>query len=261
MRFPARLTLALARARLAHPWRRSRIAERFQFLDAREILHSASTHPVSHERLEGILAAGKPFVWIAGSEPLDYAGIAHLVRAVARPGRFVFLETSGVRLRRRIHEFPPLARIIFVVRLEARFEKSADSRDHSPSAFAIEGIRAAQLSGFWTVAHSRVSEVTEVAALPELATHPELEVDGWLISAANSSAIAQQKAAEVRRRIPHAQWRRFSEIVEHMLLNPPAQAPLRSIEPCESAAQIDSLVQEPLPLAAQTEAAHEGRPS
>src|SRR5215475_11774572 len=92
MRFPARLTLALAQARLARPASRSQVVEHFQYLDAEEILNSAAAHPVSLEKLDSALAARKPFVWVSGTEPLEHPGVAHLVRALARPGRFVFLE-------------------------------------------------------------------------------------------------------------------------------------------------------------------------
>jgi hypothetical protein len=143
----------------------------------------------------------------------------------------------------------------------ARVEKSADTRDPSTSVLAIEGLRAAHLSGFWTVAYSLVSELTDLGAFPEFAAAGELEVDGWLISAANSSAIALERAAEARRAIPHPRWRRFSEVVEHVVLRPSAIAPLRSIEPPPSPSEIEALVQQPLPLSAQTKAAPEGTPS
>ena len=260
MRFPAQLTLALMRERIARAWSGSRIAERFQFVDAGEILHPDSAHPVSREKFESILAEGKPFVWIGGGEPLDHAGIAHLVRAVAERGRFVFLETSGVALRRRIHEFPPVSQVIFAVRLEgAGLERCSDTRNASACTLALEGIRAAQLSGFWTAIHSRLSETAEPSEFEQFASQLRaLDIDGWLVTAAHSKEAALRKAAETRGRIPHAQWRRLSEIVEQVLLTQKAieraaQAPLP-----ETATAASEMPGASLALAAQAEASREG---
>src|SRR5713101_3140205 len=91
----------------------------FQFVDAAEILHPDSSHPVSHEKIRDIIGSRSPVVWIRGSEPLYHPGIAHLVRAITQNGHFVFLETDGALLRRRIHEFQPVSRLFLTVRLES----------------------------------------------------------------------------------------------------------------------------------------------
>src|SRR5579885_3457474 len=103
MRFPVRLSLALAGARLARAWSPLHGAGRIQFVDAAEILDAGATRPVSHRKLEEILGAGKPLIWIGGREPLDHPGAGHLARALAQSARFVFVETSGCALRSRIH--------------------------------------------------------------------------------------------------------------------------------------------------------------
>jgi hypothetical protein len=155
LRFPLRLTTDLAKARFS---KRSRPAlNRMQFVDAAELLHHDSNHPVSHEKIRELVSSGSPVVWIGGSEPLNHPGTGHLVRAIAGSGHFVFLETDGTLLRRRIHEFQPVPRLFLMVRLEPEAQLLA-SKSLRPSLaeLALEGIRAAQLSGFLVCVHARI---------------------------------------------------------------------------------------------------------
>jgi hypothetical protein len=162
--------------------------------------------------MQGMIASQAPVVWIGGSEPLNHPGISHFVLASALSGHFVFLETNGVLMRRRIHEFQPLPRVFLTVRLGARQTPAFE--------LAVEGIRAARLSGFFTLVHSLVSEDADQTDLMELAAFlSELQVDGWLITADAVSTEAVRKAAEARSLIPSLSWRSFSERVERMLLS------------------------------------------
>jgi radical SAM family protein len=142
-RFPLRLQVALAKARLLHGHKPVR------YLPSEEILHPQSQQPVSHEAVRDLIRHHHSIVWIGGSEPLAHPGIGHLVRLIAQRGQFTFLETNAIVLRQRIHEFQPLPRFYFVVRFLGT-QAEHDRRAGRPGAFraAIEGIRAAQLSGF-----------------------------------------------------------------------------------------------------------------
>jgi hypothetical protein len=214
MRFPALLFAKLEKARVARIFRLApaRQGGMLAFVDPAEVLHLGSAHPVSHEKIRDIIATAAPAIWIGGSEPLDHPGIAHLVRALAPSGHAIFLETNGVLLRRRVHEFQPLPRVFVVVRLDARRKSEFD--------FAVEGLRAAGLSGFYTAIHSVVDEGSDVGELERLRDFLlEKDVDGWLItgaSAANPAVAA--RTAEARALIPSAAWRRFSVLVERELL-------------------------------------------
>jgi hypothetical protein len=212
MRFPLRLTAQLAKTRIARIWRTLPSNPLMKFVDSADVLHLGSAHPVSHEKLNDMTASLSPVVWIGGSEPLNHPGISHFVLANALSGHFVFLETNGVLLRRRIHEFQPLPRVFLTVRLGARRTPAFELGE--------EGIRAARLSGFFTVVHSLVNEDTDQAELKELSAFlTELQLDGWLITAATVSKDAVRKAAEFRSLIPSPSWRSFSERVERMLLS------------------------------------------
>jgi hypothetical protein len=240
MRFPLRLTADLAMARIAQKLRLGQGARFIQFVDAAEILHPDSSHPVSHEKIRDIIGGRSPVVWIGGSEPLDHPGIAHLVRAVTQNGHFVFLETDGTLLRRRIHEFQPVSRLFLTVRLEpVHLETGAPRRSSSglrpvASELSFEGIRAAKLSGFSICVYMRIAPETEMSDAAELflLAH-SLDVDGCVISPArgeSDSALPpaqtlSQKTAEARKRIGSFWWESFSRLVEPMLLGEPRSVP------------------------------------
>ena len=181
------------------------------YVDAADVLHRGSEHPVSHEKIRDIIASPAPVIWIGGSEPLDHPGIAHLVRAIAPSGHFIFLETNGVLLRRRIHEFQPLPRVFLVLRLDARRKGEFD--------LAVEGLRAARLSGFFTAVLSQVEEGTEIGEIERLRAFVlEKDVDGWLIAGSSVNQTVAARADEARAKIPSFVWRRLSVRFERELL-------------------------------------------
>jgi hypothetical protein len=210
MRLPARLTTKLARVRIAQIFSSAPESSLLYCVDPGAILHPGADAPVSREKMQELITNRAPVVWVGGSEPLRHPGVGHFVRAVARGGHFVFLETDGTLLRRRIHEFPPLPQLFLTVRLRS-FEESG-------SAFAVEGLRAARLSGFFTVIHSPVHEEADLAQLSLLrAFLLKNDVDGWLITAGSSDQAIGRKTAEARILIPGNFWRQFSEDVEGAL--------------------------------------------
>ena len=221
MRFPALLSAKLAKARIAGILRGARSTPLVDFVDAAEVLHAGSAHPISHERIRSLLASPAPILWIGGSEPLEHPGIAHLVRAIVQGGRFVFLETCGTLLRRRIHEFQPVPQLFLTIRSDGP-PPSAGPNLRNPGAFesALEGLRAARLSGFFTAIHSLVREDSDVSRLQALSgILSAAEVDGWMITVATTGDSASRKAREARNLIPNTQWRWLSGNVERELLS------------------------------------------
>ena len=220
MRLPALLLVKSEKVRLARIFHRAQHRRLLAFADPAELLHPGSAHPVSHEKIRDVIASSSPVIWIGGSEPLDHPGIAHFVRAVTPSGQHVFLETKGILLRRRIHEFQPLPRFFLTVALD-----SLQSPEFAPAA---EGLCAARLSGFFTAVHSRVGKHSDFGDLDRFrAFLVETGVDGWLITAESADFASTAKAAEARRQIPSVSWRRFSKQVERELL---AQAKGRESE-------------------------------
>jgi molybdenum cofactor biosynthesis enzyme MoaA len=224
LRFPLRLTADLTLARLARWARPAPSLSPVQYVDAAELLHHDSNHPVSHEKIREIISSHSPVVWIGGSEPLHHPGVAHLVRAITGSGHFVFLETDGTMLRRRIHEFQPASQLFLAVRLEpgAQLRMSKSPRA-TAWELAAEGIRAARLSGFLICVHARVHAQTELAAMAVLIQFARsLEVDGMVVTSADTvsdcatpDAVAlHQKTAEARKLIGSKWWEFFSRLVE-----------------------------------------------
>jgi molybdenum cofactor biosynthesis enzyme MoaA len=151
-------------------------------------------------------------IWIGGREPLLHSGIGHFVQALTQSGHCVFFETDGTALRRRIHEFQPQPELFLTVRL--------DSMRVPDSDLALEGLRAALLSGFFTVIHSAVHENSDPAQLTPLCSFiREKDVDGWLMTAASQDEAAIRKAAEARQLMRSSFWRQLSEHVEEVLLS------------------------------------------
>src|SRR5437870_11428931 len=197
MRFPLRLTADLTRTRVARKLRPAQ-AGVIQFVDAAEILHHDSSHPVSHEKIREINSGRCSVVWIGGSEPLRHPGIAHLVRSITQTGHFVFLETDGTLLRRRIHEFQPVPHLFLTVRLEPGVQR--DVSEHlGPGAFelAAEGMRAARHSGFLFCVHARIHAETELGAMAGLIQYSlSADVDGIVVTAANGASNSADVGAE-----------------------------------------------------------------
>jgi len=220
VRLPARLASKLVKARVAQIFNSAPPGTLLHCVNPAEVLHPGSAAPVSREKMHALMRNPAPVIWIGGSEPLLHAGIGHFVRAIAQSGHYVFLETDGMALRRRIHEFQPLRELFLAVRL--------DSSGSLESALALEGLRAARLSGFFIVVHSAVrenSDPTQVAAIRSFVS--EKDVDGWLITAASSSEVAARKTTEARRLIRSSFWRQFSVHVEKVLLS---QSPSRELQ-------------------------------
>ena len=216
VRLPARLTLKLAKARIAQIFNCAPSGPLLHCVHPAEVLHPGSVAPVSCEKMRALMENPAPVTWIGGDEPLLHAGIGHFVRAIAQSGHCVFLETDGIAFRRRVHEFQPQPELFLTVRL--------DSLQGSGSSLAIEGVRVARLSGFFTVIHTRVHEdldSTQLTALRSLIA--ERDADGWLITAASANKVVVCKAAEARGLIRSSFWRKFSELMEASLLS---QAPV-----------------------------------
>ena len=211
MRLPARLTAKLAKVRIGEIFKSAPENSLLHCVDPAEVLHPGSDAPISREKMQKLTGSSAPVIWIGGSEPLLHAGISHFVRAIARSGHFVFLETDGALLRRRIHEFQPVPQLFLTVRL--------NSVQASQSTLAVEGLRAARLSGFFTVIHSVAREDLDLSELPALrAFFLEKDLEGWLVTSGSASEAVARKTAEVRSLIPSSFWRQFSEHVEEALL-------------------------------------------
>jgi sulfatase maturation enzyme AslB (radical SAM superfamily) len=234
LRFPLRLTANLARARIAQTFRSEAASPIFVIHPVENACNSSpestaravDTKPGT-ELLATVRKSSAPVVWIGGAEPLLHPEMGQLTRCIAGVGRHVFLDSDATLLRRRIHEFRPVSRLFLTVQLDGT-EESHDLRAGRPGTFrtAVEGIRAARLSGFLICLHARVDAQTDMADIAKLIQFGcTLEVDGFLISPATAisqlanvdSEALHAKTAAARKLIGHIWWESFSRIVEAAL--------------------------------------------
>jgi len=157
-----------------------------------------------------------PIIWIAGSEPLDSPEVARFANALAASGRSVFLETSGMSLKRRLHEFQPSSRFHVAVRFDG-LEPPEGWRNPRDGAFCagLEAIRMARLAGFFTCALLVFNHGTAAGELEQLhADISKLDVDGFLITCAAPDPALERNVTELRRRLLTRRWALLSSLLD-----------------------------------------------
>jgi hypothetical protein len=157
-----------------------------------------------------------PIVWIGGFEPLEHPGIARITNTLASSGRHIFLETSGISLKHRLHEFQPTSRFYFTVRFE---DPSSVPDEHNSGAdkfrVGLEAIRMARLAGFLTCANLVVRTQADIREWKKF--HASLchhGVDGCLIIAPSSAPALAGQVAEMRKRLVGRGSRLLSSLLE-----------------------------------------------
>ena len=230
MKFPLRLTLDLWRGRLFSAGGDGDVGLPIFHLPASSLpaIHENGFDQVAvagaHSAADSVRTATKtkaPVLWIGGSEPLEHAEVGRVAFALNARRRNVFLHTDGQRLRQRIHEFRPDPRLFLTVELAGRQTIHDQSVGRSGSfQRAIEGIRAAKLSGFHVCAHVSVTDKTEPCETGELFEFLDrYDVDGYIVSSggkmqAASSGAYQEKLEELRELVRCGRWENFSRLLE-----------------------------------------------
>jgi MoaA/NifB/PqqE/SkfB family radical SAM enzyme len=242
MKFPLRLSLDLLRSRVSralgvnHATIFHLPATAFSCSSQREIDAESDPHAATMEIPASVVVqTAAPVLWVGGEEPLRHPLIGRIAAALNQAGRNVFLHTNGLKLRQRIHEFRPDARLFLTVELAGR-EEIHDAVVAQPGAFrrAIEGIRAAKLSGFYVCAHVTVNSRTDVCEIGELFEFLDTYgVDGFIVSsgglttAALSGSDSREKIDEVRSLVRCSRWEYFSSLLETSYAPPrEKQAPI-----------------------------------
>jgi hypothetical protein len=229
-RLPMRLEVRLAKARLlGRP-------TPVRHLRSEEILHAELKQPVAHEAVRELIRKRNSIVWLGGSEPLAHPGIGHLARLLVGSGHFLFLETDAQALRQRIHEFQPADRFYFVVRFHGN-EAEHDRRMGQAGAYqrALEGVRAAGLSGFWLLAKLELAKDSRELRGLSAALGP-LGFDGMMVLAPDGASGVSPASNS---------WSRFLRQVEASRVGLERLAPGGASEPdraqeesCEEVAEV-----------------------
>jgi molybdenum cofactor biosynthesis enzyme MoaA len=243
MQFPLRLTADLTMAIIAERLGGTAVPPLALRLSPGEEVGRSNRNPgkpfrktrTEDEILACVRDCPTQLVWIGGPEPLLYPGIGHLTRRIVDCGRHVFLETSGTLLRGRIHSFRPVSRLFLTVNLNG-MESAHDHRAGTPQVFqaAVEGIRAAKLSGFFVCVQTVVYADTEFHDLERLSEFLHaLDVEGWIVSPGADSACSKQarsKLSEARKLIGNWRWRLFSRLFDSRSNSRSVQAPGAALE-------------------------------
>jgi MoaA/NifB/PqqE/SkfB family radical SAM enzyme len=214
MGFPPRLTADLTLGLAARAMRLQRKQPLILHLEPDRNFSTASA------ALDKARRVPSPIVWIAGSEPLEHPEIARVANALAAAGRHVFLQTGGILLRQRIHEFQPSSRLHLTIRFDGT-QPSHDLRAGREGGFhaALDGIRTAKLSGFLICAHLILHADSDAVELTML--HDELRklnLDGFLISPAALIAELERSLTEARRRLLSRRWAFLSRLLDSVAL-------------------------------------------
>jgi hypothetical protein len=161
-----------------------------------------------------------PIIWIAGPEPLDSPEVPRFANTLAASGRSVFLETSGISLKRRLHEFQASSRFYFAVRFDGleSSDGQGDGQGNSRGgSFRVgrEAIRMARLAGFFTCALLVLRPATAAGELEQLhGDISKLDVDGFLITSAALDPGMRNNVTQLRRRLLSRRWALLSSLLD-----------------------------------------------
>ena len=178
--------------------------------------------------------SGAPIVWIAGAEPLDLPETPHVANSLAAAGRHVFLSTTGILLRRRIHEFQPSPGLHLTIRFDGA-EVAHDGRAGRQGAFrdALESVRTAKLSGFLLCAQLILHAPSESVEVERL--HGDLcklDFDGFVISPASPvNEQLRSNVAALRRRLLSRRWALLSSLLDPVVSTSISTAPTPAAQP------------------------------
>lgn len=240
MRLPFRLNLKL---QLAHARRtffgasHPDLVQQISFCLAQPTLQAGSTRNIpeflSHEQCAVLLKqVSSPAVWIPDYDAL-HPKAGQLANELTQSGHHVFMGVTGLALRRRIHEFRPDAKLYLTLPfggLQATHDRCCSAE--ATFAHALEGIRAAKLSGFLICAHTQVDTQTDPCEVGRLVEYLEAhDVDGIVVSPDPSAALTPalvDKLEQARDLIRCAFWEDFSRALQSSLAR---TAPNRAAAP------------------------------
>jgi hypothetical protein len=232
MRFPLRLTAELAKIQFAraiggspyHPLILNAGSDS-KFYSAIGFDPGVDASPAKVQKKRNAVIQrhnSSPIVWIGGEEPLANAEIARIANTLAEAGRYVFLQTDGLLLRRRIHEFRPSSRLYLTIRFDGD-ELSHDRRNGRSGCYrlAVEGIRTARLSGFMICAHVVLHPDTTQAELENLQVEVrKMGVDGMVMTRSQLTRDLERMMAEARRRFLVGRWGKLSRLFDEGGVSP-----------------------------------------
>lgn len=150
----------------------------------REYRESLDREMTVLEALQAVYECGAPIVSICGGEPLLYPRIQELVQELLAAGRYVYLCTNGLLLRKSLHQFEPRQDFIINVHVDG-LAKTHDALCTREGVFAaaLAGIREAKQRGFLVCTNTTIYKRTNLREIEQLFDLLQAEgVDGFLVA-------------------------------------------------------------------------------
>lgn len=234
MSFSLRLTADLTLARVARAIGAKSGSQLIQQICVDELFGSYSTPAAIPE----LIRFRAPIVWVTGSDALDYPQTASFTNSLATTNRHVFLETSGMALKPRLHEFQPSPNFCFVI----RFDSAKSAHDQR---IGLEALRMARLAGFYCCARVVLQLGFSPTHLNKL--HDQLrgcDIDGILVTSADSNVELVKQTAALRGRWLNQSCRILCSFLEDSMASSRLQPSTSSVHTPHLERQNESLGEE-----------------
>src|SRR3954471_5360083 len=156
---------------------------------------------------------GAPVVSIAGGEPLMHPHIAEIAKGLIAQGRFVYLCTNALLLKKKLDEFEPDTHLSFSVHMDGpRAEHNLSVCREGVYDVAVDAIRAALDRGFRVTTNTTLFEGVDPARMRGFFDDMmELGVEGMMVSPGYSYEKAPDQEHFLRRERSHKLFSRMLE--------------------------------------------------
>jgi len=171
--------------------------------------------------LEAAEECGAPVVSICGGEPLLYPEIGRLTNELLERGRYIYLCTNGLLMRKRLGEFRPDHRFFFNVHLDG-LEETHDRLVERRGVFreALEAIKAAKQAGFKVSTNTTVYLETDMREIEALFEYLEpLRLDGHMLSPAYAYTAVDEQEIFLSREKIHEKFKEVDRLARRFRLN------------------------------------------
>src|SRR5471032_1104177 len=156
---------------------------------------------------------GAPVVSIAGGEPLMHPQIGEIAKGLVAQGRYVYLCTNALLLKKKLDEFTPDAHLSFSVHMDGpRAEHNLSVMREGVYDVAVDAIRAALARGFRVTTNTTLFEGARPERMRQFFDDMmSLGVEGMMVSPGYSYEKAPDQEHFLRRERSH---KLFSKMFE-----------------------------------------------
>ena len=173
------------------------------------------------ECLQAAEDCGAPIVSICGGEPMIYAPLDKLVAELLARGKFIYLCTNGMFIKKRLGEFQPSSRFFFNVHIDG-LEETHDLCVERKGVFraAVEGIQIAKSAGFLVCTNTTIYTETDMGEIEAMLDYLQtLGCDGHMISPGYSYSAVQVKEIFMDRQMIRQKFQDIDRLFRKFKLN------------------------------------------